>query len=208
MRPKLAPARDTLPHPRRIVIPLDSVLAQAAPRFERPGCSSAIPLDTVRHTGHQQFGVFEKISRLARAIRQHKDYLIVVVGFPAGIVLVFRDHNGARQIDGVDQKVLERCLGGSHALKRLPREQRVAETSRLIGPRPNDQGREFIILVRNVSHFHVSRVSTAAAGLVFPNSSATWMTVSHDQALPHEAAPTFCRPADFVLWSRKLVAAS
>src|SRR5207237_10611945 len=73
---------------------------------------------------------------------------------------------------------------GGSALSKRPLQQQVAETNMLIVPRPNDQGCEFLILVRNVSHFHVGFVTRVAAGLVFENSSASWITVSrHDQAL-------------------------
>lgn len=61
-------------------------------------------LDSVRHTGHQQFGRLEKCltcrrRRLARGVRQHKSDFIVVFHLPAVIVLIFREHNGVVQID-------------------------------------------------------------------------------------------------------------
>ena len=67
----------------------------SAPRQATVSKNSAEQLNSVRHTGHQQLGCFEKISRLARPIRQHKDDFIVVGRLPAGIVLSFREHNGA-----------------------------------------------------------------------------------------------------------------
>jgi hypothetical protein len=58
-------------------------------------------LDSVRRTGHQQFGRVERMRGdgcYSVLVRQHKDDFIVRLHDVVIIVLCFRDYDGARQI--------------------------------------------------------------------------------------------------------------
>ena len=83
------------------------VLAEIASRRKLSGTSTspgqvAAALNSVRRTAHQQFGRVEKILRggcYSSFVRQHEDDFVIRLHDVVVIVLRFRDHDGARQIE-------------------------------------------------------------------------------------------------------------
>src|SRR2546421_1326510 len=168
MRPNSRQARDTPSHPRW----------------------SAIPLDSVRRTGHQQFGRIENVRGVvfySVLVRQHKDDFKVVFHGVVIIMLCFRDYDGALQ---VETRCSDLLCGFVHGLLRRAA---VLPVQYVTGscPHVDDNlcervsGRVGKDWLRHV-HCRVRRSMWSVIPHLLENG--------HCQALPNQASPAFSVP--------------